>query len=201
MDDGLTVCSEVPDRLFPLRRGELCVVSVDGADEFARVLPGPGFPASVPGEFRRIADAYGKSGAVSNRAAAARARERAEKWVLGRNLAVHIGGARFSAGRERLTLSVCVNGHVELRDLCEALRRELHAAVSLVFLGQRECAAATGGLGPCGRQLCCRIGLGSGEVLLKTAREAGTSLMESSVGGMCGRIKCCFNFEKDAGAQ
>jgi len=65
-------------------------------------------------------------------------------------------------------------------------------------LGARDETKVTGGVGPCGRELCCSSWLQEFQpVSVKMAKEQGLSLNPSKLAGMCGRLKCCLRYEYD----
>jgi len=85
---------------------------------------------------------------------------------------------------------------VDFRDLVRDLANTLHVRVEMKQIGARDESKATGGVGPCGRELCCSSWLRDFEaVTVKMAREQGLALNPSRLAGMCGRLKCCLRYE------
>jgi cell fate regulator YaaT (PSP1 superfamily) len=85
---------------------------------------------------------------------------------------------------------------VDFRELVRDLANLLHVRVEMKQIGARDESKATGGLGPCGRELCCSSWLRDFEaVTVKMAREQGLALNPSRLAGMCGRLKCCLRYE------
>src|SRR5699024_11410892 len=65
-------------------------------------------------------------------------------------------------------------------------------------IGVRDEAKRLGGIGPCGRPLCCSTFLGDfAPVSIKMAKDQGLSLNPSKISGLCGRLMCCLNYEND----
>jgi cell fate regulator YaaT (PSP1 superfamily) len=92
----------------------------------------------------------------------------------------------FFAGEER----------IDLRDLGRELAQALHTRVEMKQIGARDETKATGGVGPCGRELCCSSWLQEFQpVSVKMAKEQSLSLNPSKLAGMCGRLKCCLRYE------
>lgn len=92
----------------------------------------------------------------------------------------------FFAGEER----------VDLRDLGRELAQTLHTRVEMKQIGARDETKVTGGVGPCGRELCCSSWLQEFQpVSVKMAKEQSLSLNPSKLAGMCGRLKCCLRYE------
>jgi cell fate regulator YaaT (PSP1 superfamily) len=87
---------------------------------------------------------------------------------------------------------------VDFRDLVRDLANTLRVRVEMKQIGARDESKVTGGIGPCGRELCCSSWLRDFEaVTVKMAREQGLALNPSRLAGMCGRLKCCLRYEYD----
>jgi cell fate regulator YaaT (PSP1 superfamily) len=85
---------------------------------------------------------------------------------------------------------------VDFRDLVRDLANTLRVRVEMKQIGARDESKVTGGLGPCGRELCCSSWLRDFEaVTVKMARDQGLALNPSRLAGMCGRLKCCLRYE------
>ena len=87
-------------------------------------------------------------------------------------------------------------GRVDFRELVRDLANTLRVRVEMKQIGARDETKVTGGIGPCGRELCCSSWLRDFEaVTVKMAREQGLALNPSRLAGMCGRLKCCLRYE------
>jgi len=96
----------------------------------------------------------------------------------------------------KATLFVAAEERLDLRDLLRQLGQLLHTRVELKQIGARDETKVTGGVGPCGRELCCSSWLQEFQpVGVKMAKEQGLSLNPSKLAGMCGRLKCCLRYE------
>ncbi|NLK09290.1 MAG: stage 0 sporulation family protein [Firmicutes bacterium] len=90
------------------------------------------------------------------------------------------------------------DGRVDFRDLVKDLAGIFRTRIELRQIGVRDQAKMLGGLGPCGRSLCCATFLGDFEpVSIKMAKEQNLSLNPSKISGICGRLMCCLRFETD----
>ena len=88
------------------------------------------------------------------------------------------------------------DNRVDFRDLVRDLANSLRVRVEMKQIGARDESKVTGGIGPCGRELCCSSWLRDFEaVTVKMAREQGLALNPSRLAGMCGRLKCCLRYE------
>jgi cell fate regulator YaaT (PSP1 superfamily) len=98
-------------------------------------------------------------------------------------------------GRKAVFYFIAEN-RVDFRDLVRDLANTLRVRVEMKQIGARDETKVTGGLGPCGRELCCSSWLRDFEaVTVKMAREQGLALNPSRLAGMCGRLKCCLRYE------
>ena len=89
-------------------------------------------------------------------------------------------------------------GRVDFRDLVKDLATIFKTRIELRQIGVRDEAKMVGGLGPCGRSLCCSSYLGDfASVSIKMAKEQNLSLNPTKISGICGRLMCCLNYEQD----
>ena len=90
------------------------------------------------------------------------------------------------------------NGRVDFRDLVKDLAGVFHMRIELRQIGVRDEAKMLGGLGACGRQICCGAFLGDFQpVSIKMAKEQNLSLNPTKISGQCGRLMCCLKYEQD----
>jgi cell fate regulator YaaT (PSP1 superfamily) len=87
-------------------------------------------------------------------------------------------------------------GRVDFRDLVKDLVRRFRTRIEMRQIGVRHQAKMVGGLGPCGRPLCCSTFLENFDpVTIKMAKEQNISLNPGKISGMCGRLMCCLAYE------
>jgi len=90
------------------------------------------------------------------------------------------------------------DGRVDFRELVKDLAAVFRTRIELRQIGVRDEAKMTGGLGPCGRALCCSTFLGEfAPVSIKMAKEQNLSLNPTKISGICGRLMCCLNYEQE----
>ena len=90
------------------------------------------------------------------------------------------------------------NGRVDFRSLVKDLASVFRTRIELRQIGVRDEAKMLGGLGPCGRPLCCGTFLGDFQpVSIKMAKEQNLSLNPTKISGVCGRLMCCLKYEQD----
>jgi cell fate regulator YaaT (PSP1 superfamily) len=88
------------------------------------------------------------------------------------------------------------DGRVDFRELVKDLVKRLHTRVELRQIGVRNKAKMIGGVGPCGRELCCATFLKEfHSVSVKMAKEQNLSLNPTKISGVCGRLMCCLKYE------
>ena len=94
------------------------------------------------------------------------------------------------------------DGRVDFRELVKDLAGVFHIRIELRQIGIRDEARMLGGLGACGRPLCCSSFLSDfGQVSMKMAKEQNLSLNSTKISGCCGRLMCCLRYEHETYAQ
>jgi cell fate regulator YaaT (PSP1 superfamily) len=90
------------------------------------------------------------------------------------------------------------DGRVDFRELVKDLASIFRTRIELRQIGVRDEAKMIGGLGPCGRSMCCSSFLGDfAPVSIKMAKEQSLSLNPTKISGICGRLMCCLNYEQE----
>lgn len=90
------------------------------------------------------------------------------------------------------------DGRIDFRELVKDLAAIFKTRIELRQIGVRDEAKMIGGLGPCGKSLCCATWLGDFEpVSIKMAKEQSLSLNPTKISGICGRLMCCLKYEHD----
>jgi len=89
------------------------------------------------------------------------------------------------------------DGRVDFRELVKDLATIFKTRIELSQIGVRDETKMVGGLGPCGRSMCCSTFLGDfAPVSIKMAKEQNLSLNPTKISGICGRLMCCLNYEQ-----
>lgn len=106
--------------------------------------------------------------------------------------------ADYTFDGKQLTFSFTAESRVDFRKLVQDLAQTFHCRIELHQIGVRDEAKFRGGLGPCGRPLCCTTFLRSFEsVGIRLAKEQNLSLNPENISGVCDRLMCCLRFEHD----
>jgi cell fate regulator YaaT (PSP1 superfamily) len=187
------------DRL--LRRGERVLVESEAGARVGTVEIEPHEPAQTIdlSQLRpiiRIAsdnDFYLEKENISREA---NARRMCVERIRERRIQMKLVNADYTFDGRKVTFYFVAEGRVDFRDLVRDLANTLRVRVEMKQIGARDETKVTGGLGPCGRELCCSSWLRDFEaVTVKMAREQGLALNPSRLAGMCGRLKCCLRYE------
>ena len=118
------------------------------------------------------------------------------KKIQDRRLPMKLIDAEFSFDRSKLIFYFTAEGRVDFRDLVKDLANAFKARIELKQIGVRDEAKILGGLGPCGRALCCATYLKDFEpVTIKMAKEQNLPLNPTKISGLCGRLMCCLGYE------
>lgn len=105
----------------------------------------------------------------------------------------------YTFDRNKIVFYFTAEGRVDFRNLVKDLAAIFRTRIELRQIGVRDEAKMLGGIGPCGRMLCCSTFLGDFEpVSIKMAKDQNLSLNPSKISGLCGRLMCCLKYENDA---
>ncbi|HMH32603.1 MAG TPA: regulatory iron-sulfur-containing complex subunit RicT, partial [Puia sp.] len=104
----------------------------------------------------------------------------------------------IQADGRKATFFYIADDRVDFRELIKLLASEFRVKVEMRQIGARQEAAKVGGIGSCGRELCCSTWLSDFKSVNTTAaRYQNLSINQSKLSGQCGRLKCCLNYELD----
>ena len=118
------------------------------------------------------------------------------KKIRDRRLPMKLIDAEFSFDRSKIMFYFTAEGRVDFRDLVKDLANAFKTRIELKQIGVRDEAKILGGLGPCGRALCCATYLKDFEpVTIKMAKEQNLPLNPTKISGLCGRLMCCLGYE------
>lgn len=113
-------------------------------------------------------------------------------------LDMKISDVEYQADMKKAIFYFIANGRVDFRELIKQYAREFHIKVEMRQIGSRQESALVGGIGSCGRELCCSTWLTNfSSVTTSAARYQNLALNQSKLTGQCGRLKCCLNYELD----
>ena len=120
------------------------------------------------------------------------------EMIAQHGLDMKLVGADISFGGEKITFSFYADERVDFRGLVADLAKALKTRIELRQVGAREEARMVGGLGPCGRGLCCTLfPPGDDPVSIRMAKEQNLPLNPAKISGLCGRLMCCLKYEQE----
>ena len=123
---------------------------------------------------------------------------RARVIAYGTELPIKISHVEYQGDLRKATFYYTSEQRVDFRELIKSLAREFKVKVEMRQIGARQETALLGGIGTCGRELCCSTWLTDFKsVNTAAARYQGLALNQAKLSGQCGRLKCCLNYELD----
>ena len=150
------------------------------------------------GKVIRVADKKDLSNLENARSIEISTMIRARAIVNSLGLNMKIGDVRYQGDMRQATFYYIADGRVDFRELIKIYAREFKIRVKMRQVGARQESALIGGLGSCGRELCCSTWLTDlKSVSTAAARYQNLSFNQTKLSGQCGRLKCCLNFELD----
>ena len=124
---------------------------------------------------------------------------KARQFAIDLNLKMKISDIEYQGDASKATFYYTAEERVDFRELIKVFAREFRTRIEMKQVGFRQEAARLGGIGSCGRELCCSTWLTDfRSVSTSAARYQQLSLNPLKLAGQCGKLKCCLNYELDA---
>lgn len=196
-----------PAGLKDLEVGEFVVVETSRGDEVGRVLISSRevTDQEIVGQLKK---AKRRATAVDltqltyyrfrDMEALSRCQEKAQEY----NLPMKVVRAEYNYDGSRLVFFFTAEKRVDFRNLVQDLARSFRARIELRQIGVRDEAKLLGGIGKCGRSLCCSTWLTDfSPVSIKMAKQQDLPLSPMEISGVCGRLLCCLAYENDLYTQ
>ena len=115
------------------------------------------------------------------------------------DLDMKIGDVEFQGDGRKATFFYTADGRVDFRELIRHFAKEFKVKIEMRQIGARQESSRIGGIGSCGRELCCSTWLSDFKSVSTTAaRYQQLAINQAKLSGMCGRLKCCLNYELDS---
>jgi cell fate regulator YaaT (PSP1 superfamily) len=203
--------AEAPD----LQLSDYVIVEADRGEDLGRITASgavaerkcsgcsTGCAAPVP-VMRIVRRAHGEEvdRAVGLRADEPRVRRITREKVIQYGLKMKVSEAEWQFDRNKLTIYFTAERRVDFRELVRDLAKTFRTRIELKQIGVRDEAALLGGVGRCGRELCCSTWLRELKpVSLQLAKDQRLSLNPAQISGCCGRLMCCLTYEHESYVQ
>ena len=121
-----------------------------------------------------------------------------QKKIIEHNLEMKLVSVEYAFDNSKIMFFFTANGRVDFRSLVKDLASIFKMRIELRQIGVRDEAKMLGGLGPCGRPICCGSFLDQFQpVSIKMAKEQNLSLNPTKISGVCGRLMCCLKYEQE----
>jgi cell fate regulator YaaT (PSP1 superfamily) len=116
--------------------------------------------------------------------------------IIERNMPMKLVRVEYQFDSSKAVFFFTADGRVDFRDLVKDLAHTFHTRIEMRQIGVRDEAKMTGGIGICGRELCCSSFLREFQpVSVKMAKEQNLALNPNKISGQCGRLLCCLDYE------
>ncbi len=183
------------------KRGDMVICEVNKSFEFGKVVSDPskscnGKAEASAGKVVRVASDGDLRQIVNNQMKSKDALAGCQRKVTESKLDMPLVKAEYTFDSTKLLIFFTSEGRVDFRNLVKDLAKMFRVRIELKQIGVRDKAKIIGGIGVCGRELCCSSYLKDFHALsIKMAKDQGLPLNPSRISGACGRVKCCMAYE------
>ncbi len=189
--------------LLNVSLGDVCIVGEDRGQHYAEVVDRPQIKESACGlspypKILRLVTDEDKAHIQRNRDKIAEKKELSYQKIKKSGLKMRVVDMEYVFDRSKIVCYFTAEGRVDFRRLVVELARFFCLRIELRQIGVRDHARLIGGLGGCGRKLCCSSHLRIfHKVSMQMAKEQDLAVVPSKVSGVCGRLMCCLAYEYD----
>ena len=135
----------------------------------------------------------------ANREKEERAKHIAQEKILSHNLPMKLVGVELAFDGNKIIFYFVAEGRIDFRELVKDLAAVFRTRIELRQIGVRDEVKIIGGLGSCGRELCCSSWLSDFvSVSIRMAKDQNLSLNPAKISGICGRLMCCLKYEYES---
>ncbi len=116
-----------------------------------------------------------------------------------RNLEMKVLSVEYTLNRSRLVVKYNADSRIDFRELLKDLATKYKTRIEMRQIGERDGAKVVGGIGTCGRPLCCANHMVEFDnISINMPKKQGVSLNPTKISGCCGKLKCCFKHEEES---
>lgn len=186
---------------FVLKQGDRVIVETEQGLGFAQIAIPPYEVESVDKKLKQIVRVATKED-FQKREEIKKLEKRAFDFCIqcinDLGLLMNLFSVESTFDRNKLTFFYTADGRIDFRELIKLLVKEFSIRIEMRQVGIRNLSKHCGGIGKCGRELCCSSFMHTFEpVSIKMAKEQGLSLNPTKISGVCGRLMCCLTFENN----
>ena len=201
-DDGEKVYHFDSNKLT-LDKDDYVIVETERGNQYARIVVAP-FEVeekNLGKELKRVirkADEKDQRTFENNKKEASKALAEARKIAESLKLNMQLIDATYTFDKSQLLFHFLADARIDFRELAKRLANNYKTRIELRQIGVRDKAKMVGGLGPCGRFLCCSTFLTDfNSVSINMAKNQLLALNPTKINGICGRLLCCLSYEDD----
>jgi cell fate regulator YaaT (PSP1 superfamily) len=189
---------------LPLHKGDYAVVATERGTALGEVVTrvenhaSPGrrnpFPKVV-----RVATADDLRSHQENARREADAHALCLRRIAARSLPMKLVRTEILLDRSKTVFYFTADGRIDFRELVKDLAHDLRTRIEMRQIGVRDEARVVGGIGPCGKGLCCAVFLADFEpITIRMAKDQNLALNPAKLSGVCGRLMCCIIYEHES---
>jgi cell fate regulator YaaT (PSP1 superfamily) len=188
---------------LPIEKDDAVIVETARGVEYGKVVIGKRIvkDSDVVLPLKRVIRVANPSDArlvEENKQAAQNALQVCQDKIREHQLKMKLVDVEYTFDRNKIIFYFTAEGRIDFRELVKDLASVFRTRIELRQIGVRDEAKMLGGIGPCGRILCCSSFLGDFEpVSIKMAKDQNLSLNPTKISGLCGRLMCCLKYEHD----
>ncbi|MEJ2683586.1 MAG: regulatory iron-sulfur-containing complex subunit RicT [Candidatus Sulfobium sp.] len=184
---------------FDVRRGDRVVVESEFGLSIGTVVVGPAEIEPQARELKKVLRVAGEDDfrqKEANEEFEGEARNFCLERIMARGLPMKLVCSEVTLDRKRIVFFFTADGRIDFRELVKDLAAKFKTRIEMRQIGVRDKAKLVGGLGLCGKELCCRLFLTSFEpISIKMAKQQDLTLNTGKLSGICGRLMCCLGYE------
>jgi len=184
-------------------RGDRVIVESEFGLSIGYVVVGPHHIENPTKDLKkviRIADEGDIKQKQENENLEREARDFCLERIMARGLPMKLICSEVTLDRKRIIFYFTAEGRIDFRELVKDLAAKFKTRIEMRQIGVRDKAKLVGGLGLCGKELCCRLFLTSFEpISIKMAKQQELVLNTGKLSGICGRLMCCLGYEYNEG--
>jgi len=187
-----------PNKL-EIKKGDSVIVETEKGEQYGKIIfvDNKEISTSLKNVIR-VATKEDYNKYLKNLTDAQKALLEARKMVSNLGLEMQIIDGSYTFDRKQLLFNFIADSRVDFRELVKSLAGKYRTRIELHQIGVRDKAKEVGGLGVCGRTLCCSGHLNNHETItINMAKNQGIALNPTKINGCCGRLLCCLSYEDE----